>query len=68
MIDGGSATDNRSSLDVASDAALRGDDSAIPNLAMTHDAHLSRENYVVAYIGRAGEADLRRQQRMFANA
>ena len=56
------------SLDVARNAALRGNDGAIPNLAMTHNTHLSRENYVVAYIGRAGETDLRRQQRMFANA
>ena len=50
-IDGGSAADNRASLDVARNAALRGDDGAIPNLAMTHDARLSRKNYVVTYIG-----------------
>ena len=51
MIDGGSAADDRARGNVASHAALRGNDRAVADLTVTDDANLSRENYVIADIG-----------------
>src|SRR5579872_943442 len=67
MIDGGSAADDRSSLNVAGNAALWGYDRTVADLTMANDAHLAGQNHVVSDLCGAGNADLRRQQRILAN-
>ena len=68
MIDRRSAADDGPGRHVSRDPALRRNDRAIADLAVTHHSHLPGENHILAHVGRTGEADLRRQQRVFANA
>ena len=67
MIYSGCAADNGSGSYVAGDAALRRDNGAIADFAVTHHSNLPGENDFVADIGRAGEAYLCGQQRVFSD-
>ena len=51
VIHRGRAADNRTRLNVTSNAALWGNDRSIAYLAVTHDADLSCEDYMVADLG-----------------
>jgi hypothetical protein len=67
MIDGRSAADHRSRSNIMRDAALRYGDSSVPDPDVAADAYLSGQDYVVAYIGRAGQTDLSAEQGVVAD-
>src|SRR6202140_607177 len=58
VIDGGSAADHGSGGDVVGNAALGNGYGAVSNFDVAGDAHLAGKDYVVAYVGGAGQADL----------
>jgi hypothetical protein len=58
MIDGGSAADHGSGGDVVGDAALGYGYGSVADFYVAADAYLSGQDYVVAYVGGAGQAYL----------
>ena len=60
VIDRRRPTHDSSSWNVAGNAALRGHNGAIADLAMAHDTDLPCQNHVIPHLSRTGKADLRR--------
>jgi hypothetical protein len=58
MIDGGSAADHGSGGNVVGDAALGYGYGSVSDFYVAADAYLSGQDYVVAYVGGAGQAYL----------
>src|SRR5258708_26869073 len=64
VIDGGSAADHGSGGNVVGDAALGYGYGSVADFYVAADAYLSGQDYVVAYVGRAGQAYLGAEQRV----
>ena len=64
VIDGGSAADHGSGGDVVGDAALGYGYGSVADFYVAAYAYLSGEDYVVAYVGRAGQSHLGAEQRV----
>ncbi len=64
MIDGGSAADHGSGGNVVGDAALGYGYGSVADFYVAADAYLSGQDYVVAYVGSAGQAYLGAEQRV----
>src|SRR5271166_3389421 len=64
VIDGRSAADHGSGGNVVRNAALGYGNCSVSDFHVAAYAYLSGENYVVAYVGRSGEADLGAEQRV----
>src|ERR1019366_938295 len=63
VIDGGSAADHGSGGNVVRDAALRDGYGSVADFYVAGDAYLSGQDYVVAYVGGAGQAHLGADER-----
>jgi len=64
VIDGGSAAYHGSGGNVVGDAALGYGYGSVSDFYVAADAYLSGQDYVVAYVGRAGQAYLGAEQRV----
>jgi len=64
VIDGGSAADHGSGGNVVGDAALGYGYGSVADFYVAADAYLSGQDYVVAYVGRAGQAYLGAEERV----
>src|SRR6266849_5661644 len=64
VIDGGSAADHGSGGNVVGDAALGYGYGSVADFYVAADAYLSGQDYVVAYVGSAGQAYLGAEQRV----
>src|SRR6202521_3614347 len=64
VIDGRSAADHGSGGNVVGDAALCYGYGSVADFYVAADAYLSGQDYVVAYVGGAGQADLGAEQRV----
>jgi hypothetical protein len=67
MIDGRGAADHGSGGNVVRDAALGYGYGPVSDFYMAADAYLAREDYVVAHVGRARQADLGAEQRVLSD-
>jgi hypothetical protein len=67
VIDGGSAADHGSGGNVVGDAALGYGYGSVADFYVAADTYLPGQDYVVAYVGRAGQAYLGAEQRVVSD-
>src|SRR5260370_9064513 len=67
VIDGGSAADHGSGGNVVGDSALGYGYGSVSDFYVPADSYLSGQDYVVAYVGRAGQAYLGAEQRVVSD-